>query len=141
MQLVDYVLAHAEAGACTCGRCMDAPENPSEKQPEGHTVNLTFFKVAAKGGNKEEFLSLVKTEHPEWLDGKEHSYLQIGFDMGDQGLALMTIGLGHLFGVWQALSPDTMMPSLPSDLKQQMAGAGMVSLQAPIYKFKQQHNG
>ena len=130
MQLIDYVSAYAVRGACTCGKCCDAPENPEEKQPEGHTVDLTFFKVAAKGGYKDEFLSLVRAEHPDWLDGKEHSYLQVGGDMGDQGIALMTIGLGHLLGAWKALSPETMMPFLPPDLKQQMAGGGMVSLQS-----------
>ncbi len=128
MTLSDYVSEHAERGACTCGKCCDAPENPGEKQPQGHTVNLTFFEVAAKGGDKDEFLSLVRAEHAGWLDGKEHSYLQVGGDMGDQGIALMTIGLGHLLGAWKAMSPDTLMPFLPPDLKQQMAGQGMVSL-------------
>ncbi|MEW6613913.1 MAG: hypothetical protein AB1401_00355 [Thermodesulfobacteriota bacterium] len=130
MKLYDYVSAYAERGACTCGRCYDAPENPEETQPDGHTVDLTFFKVAAKGGDKDTFLSLVRAEHPGWLDGKEHSYIHVGAEMGDQGIALMTIGLGHLLGAWKALSPDTMMPFLPSDLKQQMAGRGMVSLQS-----------
>jgi len=130
MNLYDYVLTYAVRGVCTCGKCCDAPDNPEEKQPEGHTVDLTFFKVATKGGNKDEFLSLVKAEHPDWLDGKEHNYLQVGGDMGDQDIALMTIGLGHLLGAWKALSPETMMPFLSPDLKQQMAGGGMVSLQS-----------
>ena len=130
MSLIGYVSTHAERGICTCGKCCDTPENPKEKQPDGHTVNLTFFKVMAKGGDKEDFLSLIRQEHPDWLDGKEHSYLQVGSDMGDQGIALMTIGLGHLLGAWRALSPDTMMPFLSEDLKQQMAGRGMVSLQS-----------
>ncbi len=128
MSLSDYVLAHTERGPCTCGKCFDAPENPEERQPTGHTVNLTFFQVASKGGDKDEFLVLVREEHPDWLDGKEHNYLQVGSDMGDQGLALMTIGFGHLLGVWKALSPDTVMPFLPEDLKQKMASQGMVSL-------------
>ena len=128
-KLGEYVINHTIRGACTCGKCCDAPEKPETKQPEGHTVNLTFFKVSAKGGDKEEFLSLVQQEYPQWLDGKEHSYIEIGGDMGDQGIALLTIGLGHLLGVWKALSPDTTLPQLPEDLKQQMAGMGMISLQ------------
>ena len=131
MKLQDYVIEHAEGGACTCGKCCDAPDTPEQKQPDGHTVNLTFFKVANHGGDKDTFLSLVKSEYPDWLDGKEHNYLEVGAEMGDQGLALMTIGLGHLLGAWRALSPDTMFGSLiPDDLKQQMAGSGMVSLQS-----------
>lgn len=129
MKLIDYVKDHTIRGACTCGKCFDAPKNPKEKQPNGHTVNLTFFQVASKGGNKDEFLALVRQEHPDWLDGKEHSYIHVGADMGDQALALMTIGLGHLLGAWKALTPDTLMPFLPEHLKQKMAGQGMVSLQ------------
>lgn len=127
--LRQYVLDHAERGACTCGKCFDAPANPEGIQPVGHTVNLSFFEVAAKGGSKEEFLSLVQKEHPAFLDGKEHSYIEVGGEMGDQGLALMTIGLGHLLGAWRALTPDTLMPFLPQDLKMKMAGSGMISLQ------------
>ncbi len=126
--LSDYVQKHSLRGACTCGQCVDAPENPDEHQPGGHTVDLTFFKVAARGGNKDEFIALVKKEFPQYLDRAEHSYLQVGGDMGDQGLALMLIGLGDVLGAWKALSPDTLMPFIEDDMKKQMAGMGMVSL-------------
>lgn len=126
MKLADYVVEHANRGDCMCGKCIDVPANP--QQPSGHTVDLTFFKVAQSGGNKEKFLSLVKAEYPGWLDGEEHNYMQVGGEVGDQGLALMVIGLGHLLGVWKAMTPDTMMPFLPDEMKMKMAGAGMVSL-------------
>lgn len=128
MTLAEYVKKHARRGGCRCGRCIDAPERPDEAQPAGHTVNLTFFDVSIGNASKDEFLALVRAEHPEWLDGKEHGYIEIGVAMGDQGLALMTIGLGHLVGAWTALSPDTILPFLSPILKLQMAGRGMVSL-------------
>jgi len=129
MKLADYVHTHAERGACTCGKCFDAPENPETKQPKGHTVNMTFFEVCAKADAKaDEFLALVKAEFPHWLDGQEHSYLEVGADIGDQGIAITAIGLGHLLGVWKALTPDTLMPFLDPALKQQMAGMGMLAL-------------
>jgi hypothetical protein len=40
----------------------------------------------------------------------------------------MTIGLGHLLGIWSALTPEIMMPFLSKDLKLQMAECGMVAL-------------
>lgn len=129
MKLADYVAAFAMRGACTCGKCIDAPANPEQQQPNGHTIDLTFFKVAAKeGANAEFFRTCVETEFPHWLDGKEHSYLECGADIGDQGLILMAFGLGHLLGVWKVLCPETMMPFLPDDLKKQMAGNGMISI-------------
>lgn len=128
MNLYDYVKTYAERGVCTCGKCYDGPENPEEEQPGGHSINLTFFKVAKKGGDKEEFLSLVNVEYSHWLDGKEHNYLEVGVDMGSQEIALMTIGLGHLLGVWEASSPDTIVPSLDNETKMKMAEIGLVTL-------------
>ncbi len=132
--LADYVQTFAERGACTCKRCIDAPENPKEKQPGGHTINLIFFSLKAKDGvDKKVFEKMAKEEYPQWFDGNEHSYLQVGGEMGDQGIALMTIGLGHLLNVWDALTPDT-IPFLSDELKKQMAGLGYVSLKTRILK-------
>ena len=130
MELVKYVQEHAVRGECTCGRCIDAPKNPEQLQPIGHTVDLTFFEVAAKDADKDTFLNLVKEEFPHYLDGKEHNYLEVGADLGDQGIALMAIGLGHLLGVWDALCPNTIMPFLSKELKMEMAGMGLVALRA-----------
>jgi hypothetical protein len=71
----------------------------------------------------------VEAEYPHYLDGKEHSFLEVGGDMGDQGIALMTSGLGGILGVWNALSPDTVVPFLNKEAKMSMAGMGMVTLQ------------
>lgn len=115
-------------GACCCGSCVDAPDTPQEHQPEG--VNLTFFRVGVRGGlTAEEFKKTVEAEFPHFFNGQEHSYLQVGGDIGDQGMALTLIGMGHQLGVWKALSPDTLLPSLPEAIKKQMAGSGMVALQ------------
>lgn len=128
-KLTEYILKYASRGDCTCGKCIDAPDNP--KQPNGHTVNMTFFKVAAnEGADAKMFQSLVELDFLHWLDGKEHNYLTIGGELGDQGIAIMCVGLGHLLGVWKALTPDTVMPFMPEGMKHQMAGMGMVSLQA-----------
>jgi len=133
MNLTDFVMANARRGACTCGKCLDSTHNPEiSLRTNVHVVNLTFFEVSKSAmATAEDFLKLVKSEHPNWLNGNEHNYLEIGAAMGDQGLALMTIGLGHLLGVWKALSPDTVMPFLNKEKKLEMAGAGIVSLMAP----------
>jgi len=139
MKLADYVAVYALRGDCTCGKCIDAPVNAEQHQPDGHTVDLTFFKVAMKeGATTNDFRHFVEQEFPHWLDGVEHNYLECGADIGDQGLALMAFGLGHLLGVWKVLSPATMMPDLPNDLKQQMAGMGMVSINAQTETAKQE---
>jgi hypothetical protein len=129
MNLIEYVTNHIERGACQCGNCIDAPENPKDKQLKGHTVDLIFFKVrAVNNSDKEEFKRLVENEYPHWLDGKEHSYLETGGDMGDQGLALMTMGLGELLGIWELLTPESMMPFLDDNTKMKMAGTGFVNI-------------
>ena len=129
-KLREYVQANAVRGACCCGRCIDALAQPEDHQPvDEHTVDLTFFKVAAaENANAETFRELVAKAFPSYFDGAEHNYISVGGDVGDQGLALMLIGLGHVLGIWKALSPETMMPTLPSDMKQQLAERGMVAL-------------
>lgn len=128
-KLIDYVLKHTVRGECQCGRCIAEPEKFQGVLSTDHTVNLTFFKVTCTQDSKrEDFLALVKEEYPVLLDGAEHSYMQVGAEMGDQGIALCLIGLGNLLNVWLALTPDTLMPFLPEETKMQMAGCGMVSL-------------
>src|SRR5882672_12293270 len=122
MNLYDYVQQHAVRGACQCGKCCDAPEHPERYQPGGHTADLVFFKVAAKDANADDFKALVQAEFPHWLDGKEHSYLETGGDIGDQGAALMAMGLGAVLGTWKLHTP-AMLP-FPPELQMQMAGQG-----------------
>jgi len=127
MKLYEYVMDKAVRGACTCGRCIDAVANPEKHQPNGHTIDMVFFEVAKKDdANKEDFLSLVEIEFPHWLDGEEHNYIHMGAEIGDQGIAIMTIALGHILGVWVALTP-ALLP-LPKELQKQMAGMGMLSM-------------
>ena len=127
--LINYIEAYAIRGACTCGRCIDAPENPEIKQPMGHTANLTFFEVAAKeGADADTLRKILEADYPKALDGEEHCYLEVGADLGSQQHALMLIGLGTVLGIWDLLAPETVMPFLPDELKQQMAGTGYVTL-------------
>ena len=65
------------------------------------------------------------------FDGEEHSYLELGGWIGDQGFALMLMGLGTLLGLWKLLTPRTMLPAgMPEDLIMEMAGSGMVAIKA-----------
>ena len=131
MDLIDYVTKHTERGPCQCRKCFDAVKDPESKQPEGHTADLTFFKVRkVNNPDPEEFRKLVEEELPHWLDGKEHSYLETGGDIGDQGLALMAMGLGGILGIWELLTPNSMVPFLDEGMKMEMAGTGYVTIRA-----------
>jgi hypothetical protein len=136
--LRQYVSENAYCGACMCGRCIDAPENPEQHQPEGHTVDMIFFKVAANPKADKEVLRELVQKNPkgshcdiDLFDGKEHSYMEIGGWIGDQGLALMLMGLGSILGLWELMTPVTMLRLKSDDpLTKQMAEMGMVSIQA-----------
>ncbi len=130
-KLYQFVEEYGIRGDCECGQCVDQSANPT--QPEGHAVDITFFKVAVRPGASGEVLRrLVLEEAPTYLDGKEHNYLEVGGDIGDQGAALMLIGMGHLLGLWKALSPATLMSFMPRAFQMEVAGMGGVSLQAPL---------
>ena len=129
MTLAEYVGQKARRGACICGRCIDAPPNPKKRQPRGHTADMVFFKIAARDSpKKDEFIDLVTTEFSHWLDGEEHSYLEIAADMGDQGIALMTMGLGSLLGAWDLFTPKILTDD--ADLIQMLAGQGLITIKA-----------
>lgn len=108
--------------------CIDAPEDPESKQPEGHTIDMAFFKVAkSPQADAAIFKALVEEEYPHWLNGEEYSYMRIGAEMGDQSIAIMTIALGDLLGVWDALTPAKML--VPQDMAVHMAGMGLLTFQ------------
>lgn len=140
--LVDFIRNHVERGQCRCGKCIDAGD-PND-QPEGHTANLVFFEVALRDAEdrdalKAEFEQAVREQKPEFgdpvdlFDGNEHGYMELGGWIGDQGLALMTMGAGEILGCWDVLSPINML-KLPADdpMVRQLAGAGMVTIKAKV---------
>jgi hypothetical protein len=136
VNLHQYVLENTIRGACTCGKCIDAPDNPEQKQPEGHTVDMAFFKVSKRDtADAKTFRSLVETEYPHWLEGGERSFIQMGAEMGDQGIAIATIALGDLLDVWQALTPAKL--SVPPEAAIRMAEMGLLSL----YSVKNSEGG
>ena len=134
--LIKYIREHIVRGTCTCGKCIDAGKNPEKHQPIGHTADVQFFKVALKNNpDKNKLKKLIEKNNGVFdnelnlFDGDEHSYIEIGRWIGDQGDALLLMGLGKLLGLWNLLTPNSMLGDLVGDdLKKQMAGMGMVSI-------------
>ena len=129
--LAKFVVNHTLRSACRCGKCID-PGNP-DVYLLPHTVNMYFFDVCAvENPTVEEFLQLTKEHQGDFaeldpLDGKEHSYIEVGGWIGDQGLAMQYMGLGKLLGVWNIMHPG-MLPGIDKALADQMAGMGLVSI-------------
>lgn len=159
MSLIDYVLAHTARGACTCGRCVKsinvgpdgqiadvtltdpAVARMQQPAPGPHTVDLVFFKVSAVGDPSpvrlRELLSAHEGHHNTMnpLDGAEHSYLEIGGWVGDQGVAMQLMGLGAILGLWDLLTPYTVLKLDPNkeehrNTAMQYAGTGLVCMMA-----------
>ena len=125
MSLIEYVQANVSRGDCKCGECIDRVADP--QQPFGHTADLIFFEVTkSEDADADTYRALVETEYPHWLDGSEHSYMEIGANVGDQGLGMMAMGLGSLLGLWALITPKAL--GVSEELVVQMAGMGMVSI-------------
>lgn len=106
--LVDYVMNHTVRGECQCGRCVDKGD---AKDPEGHTVSTGFFPVAAVNDpSKEEFERLVRGHSSEYAQvdmfNDVNTFVGVGAFMGDQGLGMQMMALGHLLGSWYLLSKE-----------------------------------
>lgn len=93
-------------------------------------VNLTFFGIRKVDGTPiEEFKRLIAPiKNILNTTNRELSYIELGGLLGDQEVALRTMGLGHILGEWKVLSPDIMLPTLPKNIKMDMAGMGMVTI-------------
>jgi hypothetical protein len=101
-------------------------------------VDVVHFKVVgASDADAETLRTLVANHVGEFagvnvFDGDEHDYIELGAWLGSQRHALMLIGLGTQLGLWTLLSPKTMLGEhVDGELEQQLAGQGLISLQAP----------
>lgn len=136
MGIAKYVADHTERGECKCGRCIDVGSAPDPSGP--HTVDMIMFKVAAKGEpSADEFRRLTR-EHQGYyaqlnvFDGAEHGYIELGGWIGDQGMALRYMALGAALGVFDLLTPRTILPAgtLPEEMIMQAAQNGFVTVRA-----------
>jgi hypothetical protein len=130
--LAKYVHDHTERGECKCGKCADVGNS---SDPNGHTIDMVFFKVAAKDNpSLEKFKRLTEeAKHGAFadvdpFDGHEHNYMELGAWIGDQGLGMLYMALGVSLGAFTLLSPALLGFSGPEAL--QFAGMGMLSIQA-----------
>lgn len=134
-KLVEYVLLHSVRGECRCGRCIDVGNKPD---PEGeHLADVQFFKIGQLNDPKVEELKQLIAEHEpcfgdkiDLFDGNEHGFIEIGGWIGSQQTALLLMGLGASMGMFDLMTPNSMMPDLPDDLKNQMAQSGLITIKA-----------
>jgi hypothetical protein len=108
---------------------------PADEQAQGPDVaDLVFFKVQRTGGDPETLAALVRQTKGEFaevdvFDGKEHSYIELGAWLGSQEAALLLMGLGSTMGLWQLLSPYSMLgDSITADVARNMAGYGLLTI-------------
>ncbi len=120
--LVKYIQDYGLRGECQCGKCIDKQE---DRPAPTHSASVHFFWVSAREGATKEGLLEVLKEYPDQkrLAGGP-SYLELGGVLGDQGLALMLIGLGEVLGVWKVVTPKTF--GMTGEQANAMAGNGMI---------------
>lgn len=153
MDLRSFVTENTIRESCKCGRCI---VSGGDAEPVGeHTADLVFFKLSIKDHvsltnqdymqglrdtlRKTILTQLIAEHEPTFgdsidlFDGHEHNYIELGAWLGDQESALLLMGVGELLGFWNILSPVSMLKLTADDpLAQQMAGQGMVSIQATL---------
>ncbi len=127
MKLAEYTMQHTERGECNCGRCVDRGNAPD---PTGHSVSVTFFKVAATNSPKREELDrLIRQEMVFIFDGAEHSSLEVSkVSRWEHEVALRFMALGYLLGCFELLTLDRLMSFAPQEMRMAMAEAGMVTV-------------
>lgn len=138
--LAKYVIDNCIRGTCTCGKCVDAPAK--KFRPDGHTVDVQFFKVVLKNSDltdtdkeimKNDFIRLIKNnkgiyDDIDIFDGNEHNFVEIGRWIGSQGIALELMGVGELLGIWKVVTPDRLAPDFSEETRKMLAEAGYISI-------------
>lgn len=122
-KLNEFVVAHTSRGECQCGKCID---KGLDRPAPNHSVDLGFFWVAVRGEPQADQFKLLLAGHYPNLDRLKNglSYIEIGAALGDQGLALLFIGLGDLLGVWRAVTPARL--GITGMAGEGLAGQGLV---------------
>jgi len=102
-----------------------------------NAVNVVFFDVeVSEKANRDTLRDLVNKHqgvHNDvaMFDSNEHSYIELGGWVGDQGIALALIGMGAHFELWKLLSPYSVLgDAVTPEQALQMAGMGLMSMQA-----------
>lgn len=121
-------------------------EHAFRSEPKDGDADMIFFGVRKGPDASADDLKAVIAQHKgefcevDLFDGKEHGYMEIGGWAGDQGAALALMGLGAALGMWQLLTPKTVLGDSVSEKEAlHMAGLGMVSIM--VINKKEHSNG
>jgi len=142
--LAKYVVKHCIRGGCIYGECTDI--RAKKFQPDGHAVDVQFFKVALRSSNltgtdkeiiKNDFIRLIKGHKGIYrdidiLDGEEHDFIDIGAWIGDQGIALTLMGMGELLGIWDVITPNRLVPDYSEETRDMLAKAGYILIRVNL---------
>lgn len=141
-QLTKFVIEHATRGDCKCGNCSKNNAIPNKNNTISRPfIDVQFFKVLLKENPSDEdkkvikndLIQLIKNHKGEFreinlFDGEEHNFIDIGAWIGDQGLALMLMGMGELLGIWELRTPNKVAPDFSDETKMMLAEAGYISI-------------
>lgn len=124
---IAYILGYSERRACTCNACFGS--NP-DSEARHFTLN-GFFPVKIVGNpTKEKFTQLAEAAGV-WPYNTEMSYIQMGAELGDQGLALQAMAMGDLLKAWVMMTPRRILGNLINEqTEKSMLGMGMVTVKA-----------
>lgn len=100
-------------------------------------VDVVYFAVQPEPTATAEGLRAAMAQHRgeyvdvDPLDGAEHSYIELGGLIGDQGYALVLMALGSVLGLWKLNTPRSVLgDSLPQEHVERLAGTGLITIKA-----------
>lgn len=102
--LIEFIKTHTAADPCNCNECNG---KPADQKPE-HTIFVGFFVMSLRNNPDPAVLEKLTKENIKGsfcdidvFNGDPLNYIQLGGWIGDQGLAILFMGLGRLLGLWE----------------------------------------
>jgi hypothetical protein len=95
---------------------------------EDGDVDMHFFNVKIiKDPKVDELKDFIKKHTGEFnevdvFDNTEHGYIELGGWIGDQGIALRFMALGNYLKLWELFTPKIMLPTMPIEFLNELAG-------------------
>lgn len=128
ISLIDDILSECSIGLPNDYNLSELPVEKASRLESMKEVSVHFFKVGVDpvlaGNRVNELRTILSDLDSEGLLSQGPTYIHLGGMLGDQGRALQLMAVGHVAGLWELSTPESL--GIVGEAASQLAGLGMI---------------